>query len=950
MPQFRLALLFSLSAVCFLFTGPVSAQATQLAGLDAPVTVYEDADGIPTVVAGSEMDAAFLQGYLHARDRFFQMDFNRRAASGRLAELLGQAALSNDVQLRTLGLRRAALATFRAMDADMRAWLQAYANGVNAWLADNDLPPEYTVLELSSAERWSPVDSVAVGKLLAFQLSFDLDIDFTITLGTYQAVGNAAGFDGTALFFEDTHRSQSPDDRVTVPGFLNSIGGVGGAPAASGDGGKSRTAALPGSELRPQVSRTTLQLARSLRDKVAAVPLLGDALEDRIARGGSNWWVLSGDQTESGFPMLLNDPHLGLNQPAIFYEMQLVVAGDFAVNGVTFAGAPGVVQGCNTFLCWGSTVHPMDVSDVFQEEFRTNTFGLPTETIHDGEGEPLRLVFQSYFVNQVGDGEADNMSRAPIGYESGAITFVVPRRNNGPVLQVDGNQGLSVQYTGWGPTFELQAFREINRAASLADFEDALQKFDVGSQNFAYADVMGNIAYFAGAENPIRADLQAGNVDGGVPPFIIRDGTGALNHEWLPVQNPQPDQALPFEIMPFSEMPQVVNPPSGYIANANNDPIGVVLDNNPLNQLRPGGGIYYLNPGYAAFRMGTIDRVLEDDVAAAQPVSLERLQQLQGSSRMQDAVKLLEVAQESLVVTQWQPVFALQGDPEIQAALDLLFDWQFGGPTGIQEGYDRFDDPDNLPAPDDAEIRASAAATIYAVWRGQMIRNTIDATLTRVGLSNQLPGSRLAMNALVHFLDTFEETAGIGASGLNFFAVDGAPRQSDALDFLLLQSLRDALDLLASDEFAPAFNNSTDPLDYRWGKLHRIVFDHPLNADPFNIPNGGGVTDLGPQLPGVARQGGYEVPDASTHNARADGLNEFMFGSGPARRFWGMMDPAGVSGGQIIPGSNPGNAFDPRYGNQIKRWLTNQYHDFGVGEAFAQSRAVRTLEFEAAGN
>jgi penicillin amidase len=185
-------------------------------GLSGPVTVYEDALGIPTIKGGSYEDVAYVQGFIHARDRFFQMDYFRKVAQGRLGELVGSPALPNDVQLRTLGLSRAALATWQAADPETKGILQAYANGVNAWLATDALPPEYSGLELTRVDPWTPFDSLSYAKLLAFSLSFELDIDATIMAGTYQAFGAALGFDGTALFFEDTHRSQPADGRVTV--------------------------------------------------------------------------------------------------------------------------------------------------------------------------------------------------------------------------------------------------------------------------------------------------------------------------------------------------------------------------------------------------------------------------------------------------------------------------------------------------------------------------------------------------------------------------------------------------------------------------------------------------------------------------------------------------------------------------------------------------------------
>jgi len=201
--------------------------------LAAPVTVYEDAYGIPTIKGENELDVVFVQGYLHARDRFFQMDRDRKAAAGRAAELIGQDALSSDIELRTLGLGCAANKTLQALDAETRDWLQAYANGVNAWLANNPLPPEYSVLELTKANPWTPLDTVLIGKGIATSLSLSTeDVDSTITLGTYVGYGQAIGFDGEALFFEDTHRSAPPDDRVTDPGFLGGTSGEESLPQA----------------------------------------------------------------------------------------------------------------------------------------------------------------------------------------------------------------------------------------------------------------------------------------------------------------------------------------------------------------------------------------------------------------------------------------------------------------------------------------------------------------------------------------------------------------------------------------------------------------------------------------------------------------------------------------------------------------------------------------------
>ena len=200
----------------------VYAQPTELPGLRTPGLVVYDSNGIPHICSGSDRDTYFLQGYVHARDRFFQMDFQRRAFSGTLAEVLGPGALGSDVELRTLGLRRAAAESLGAYAAagmdELLAMLAAYSQGVNAYLASHPLPPEYGPLEITRAAPWTPLDSVTVAKGLAFGLSFDLpEIDLTVLATAYGAAGDVLGFDGLALLFEDTSRSAPFDPTVSIP-------------------------------------------------------------------------------------------------------------------------------------------------------------------------------------------------------------------------------------------------------------------------------------------------------------------------------------------------------------------------------------------------------------------------------------------------------------------------------------------------------------------------------------------------------------------------------------------------------------------------------------------------------------------------------------------------------------------------------------------------------------
>jgi len=934
------------------------AQAIRAPGLSAPGTIQYDAEGVPLIRGSNDNDVAFLQGYAHAEARFFQMDLTRRAVSGALAELVGASQLSADVQSRTLGLRRAAFVSWRDLSNDMRGWLQAYADGVNFWLRTRPLPPEYGALELTRAEAWTPVDSVLVGKALAFQLSFDLDITPTLNFSAFQAAGRTGGFDGTALYFGDVNRIAPADDRVSVPGFRP--GGSTQSEIKLKDPSDPMGLNFAKSTHIAEYDPSVLQLADSMRQTLSEHPLFKQAMDRREALIGSNEWVVSGVHTASGRPIIANDPHLGLDVPPVFMEQHLVsaeVRDGTALDtvGVSVPGAPGIIQGCNQRVCWGTTTNSLDVTDVFSENLRLNTYGLPTAIVHNGNDEAIEWIFQTYNVNPVGDGVRDNVRReTSIGYSNGGITFVIPRRNNGPILSLSGTTALSVAYVGFSATKELESFRRINRAANLAQFQDALTYFDVGSQNFAYADVAGNIAYFVTAEAPVRTDLQTQNAPGGgVPPWFIRDGSGASRHEWLPVQRAQPNQALAYEILPANEMPRVINPTNGYVANANNDPIGFSLDNNALNQTRPGGGIYYLDVGGAsAYRQGRIDRSLQRLIASGRKITLGDMQGLQSNNQLLDAELtlqyLLGAFDRARASGAWPQLAALSNDARVAEAIMRLRAWDFSTPTGITQGFDPGDNPSALTAPSQSEIDASVAATIFAMWRGVVVRNTVNSTLTRVGLSGALPGSRSAQTGLKFLLDNFDALRGRSASGLDFFPVTGAPNSASARDFVLLNALKEGLDRLASAELSAAFNRSQNLADYRWGLLHRIVFDHPLGslAPQFNLPgpNPYGFVNVSASLSGVARSGGYEAVDASSHSATAVGVNDFMFGAGPARRFVGEMTDL-INATQILPGGQSGVLGNPLYASQLGRWLTNQYKPLIIRGDDAAAQSTSTLQF-----
>jgi len=897
--------------------------------LRAPATIVRDSWGIAHVRARNEHDLYFLQGYVHAHDRLFQMDVTRRTANGTLATLLGEGALPSDVQLRTIGLRRAAERSAPAYSRRVTKALEAYTDGINYFVFESGtlLPPEYGTVGFNVSDpaiafpRWDILDSLAVGKLLAFGLSFDLnDIDNSIALQAFSTVLGPQL--GAALFFEDLYRTQPFDSAATVPDS-------GGSGSVIRPHGRAHNA---GHDFRDwgEAGKKAADMARRYKKKASKVPLLRKIMERDFTSRGSNEWAVTGAKSDSGLPIMANDSHLALDMPTTFYPMHLR-ARNIDVIGNGFAGVPFVVIGHNRSITWGATVNPMDVTDVFMDQLVPNADSpIGLGILFEGQSVPIIPVPEQYFVNADLDGDSlpdGVVVPVPPNPAIPPVSLTVPARNHGVIIDFDpaGGSALTVQYTGFAATTELEAFYLWNKARGLRGFRKGLKRFDVGSQNWSYADRRGNIAHFTSAEMPIREDLQAGNV-AGLPPFFIRDGAGG-NNEWMTVQNLQKGQALPYEILPPREMPQLINPVNGWFVNANNDPVGTSLDNNPLNEIRPGGGIYYLNPGYASgFRAGRITQRIEAALADDGSLSYEDMQSIQADVGLRDAqffVPLLIKAVADGRQDDADPVLAaLAADARLQEAAKRMYAWgdhDYTTPTGIREGYDASDKNGERDDPSAEEIANSVATSIYSVWRSSFVQDSIDTTLSAMGLGEHTPGSSLSMTALQNLL----RNGGISASGVDFFA-GGTADSAINVQIVMLQSLANALDRLASSEFSAAFGSSSNQDDYRWGKLHRIVMDSPL-GEPFSVPPA--VGEFPPPLAGldgIPTDGGFGVVDASSHSARATGVDGFMFGSGPTNRLVVEMARRGPSQAESVwPGGTNAVPVNEYYINQLPYWLTN---------------------------
>jgi penicillin amidase len=895
---------------------------TRVEGLIDAATVVRDDTGVPHVFAGNEPDLIFLQGWLHARDRLFQMDMDRRTAEGTVAELLGAAALQGDVELRTFGVRRAAERSWLLLSSRSKKALEAYAAGVNAYLARSALPAEYAALEITAVRPWSGVDSLSVLSLVLFGLSFDLtDINRSNVLIRYRAAGAAQGFDGDALFFDDTNRIAPFDTAVTVQNpsaarALNSS--AGGSPALGASSAQAAEALDPG----------LVNDGVALIERLHALPHARRAVRLDRDPGGSNAFAIAGHLSATGRPILASDPHLQLTTPAVFYENHLHAPG-FDVIGASLPGVPYVVLGHNRRIAWGVTTNPVDLTDVYQDQLvldSTSPSGL--STLHRGMREHVVALPQVFRANVIGDGAADSLVVVPSGSGIPQSVLIVPRRNDGPLISINPDTGvaLSVQYAATSGHRTLDAFRALDRAYDLDDFARALQDIDGASLNFVYADVKGNIAYRAAGEIPVREDLQAGTV-AGLPPFFIRNGQ--IGNEWLPAQGADAHRALAFETLASEELPAATNPASGLLITANNDPIGTNNDNDALNEMRANGGILYFGASYdAGVRAGRIRDLFAEHLARSRRLDARDILEIQADVVMGDArfftPHILAALRNAQRTDAPAPLQALAQDARVVEAIGRLAAWDQSSPTGIPQGYDASDRNGERAPPSAREVAHSVAATIYSAWSSQMILQTLVNTLGPRNLPTFSPQAE-AFTALQRLLTEFPERQGVGVSGLDFFVVPGIANAADRRDFRILRSLASALDLLASPALADAFGGSTNQNDYRWGRLHRLLLEHPLGGQ-FDLPSSvGGFPPPLDDLAGIPVDGGLFTVDLSPYDIVQQDSSDFMFEGGPARRFIAHAPRfgSGFEAVTSLPGGQSGVIDSRFHADLLPGWLTN---------------------------
>jgi penicillin amidase len=510
----------------------------RLSGLQGPVDVYRDKMGIPHIYASSPHDLFFAQGYVHAQERFWQMDAWRHIGSGTLSEMFGKGQLKTDAFLRTLGWKQVAEKEFEGLGSSGKEILLSYADGVNAWLKDHGATAaslEYAILGLLSPsykiQPWTPVNSLTWGKAMAWDLGGNMsdEIERAILLKTLKPAEVAELF---------------PDYPSDYPVIVPRIGrNPPDSPASAGSvGAGSTVSALP-----------SLAALQAVSDNLGLVSrVLGPTGPDI----GSNSWVVAGKLTSTGKPFLANDMHLGIQMPSIWIENDLHCTGaeSIDVTGFSFAGVPGVIAGHNDRIAWGFTNLGPDVQDLFIEKVNPADpgqyevdgkwvdFETRKETISVAGGPSTEITVR---VSRHGPIVSDTYAPLKDRVDAKAKTTSSFRDRSG--VELPANYAIALAWTALSPSTPFEAIWGFDEARNWEQFRKAAMGFAVPAQNLIYADVDGNIGYQTPGRIPIRK-----KGDGTLP---VPGWTG--EYDWN-------------GYIPFEKLPWVLNPESGFVATANN--------------------------------------------------------------------------------------------------------------------------------------------------------------------------------------------------------------------------------------------------------------------------------------------------------------------------------------------------------------------------------------------
>lgn len=804
-------------------------------GLSGPVEVRFDDYGMLHLRCDSDLDCFAVQGYFHAAHRFGQMDFRRRAARGKLSELYGSGTLPTDLVTRsviaTQDGSRLEEQLWASTDAETQAMIEAYTRGVNAWIADlragrngAQLTQENVDRGVGAIEDWEVLDSAACALVLVLQLT-DQSADELGAGALFAALPPAAAFDLFGL------TPASPSTILPPPASF-----------------------VGASE---QLSRDLEQVQSRLRQVQASLSHAPKKLDLGLAGDsyGSNNWVVSASQAAGTAALLANDPHLGFSNPSVWYLVSIDSktagqGGTIHVAGSSFAGLPGILIGQNEDLAWGLTTTFFDMSDVYTET--TNAAG--TAVLYN-EGE-VPFVERTF--------EFEVAGQAPV---SRTVRYVP---HHGPVIVPDVYEPdqpslppISLRWTGQDADTDLNFILRLMRATSVAEArDDALSQVTTIGQNFVIADKAGDIAWLPYNRLPQRPFASAA-----LPPWLPLPGDGSA--EWAGT-------------IPYADLPQVVNPPAGFVATANNDMTGALQDGDPTNDSLNGAMQTFLATGFRH------ERITELLVEGAPNHTSATMSAMQADVHVLLGERVVPTLLADFILTGVGP--SASG----QKVIDALAAWQYTCPTGLETR-----DTTSPKVTDSAEAAESiGCSAFHALWT-ELIIGTFDDEILAADPTAE---EHARPEALVRLLTR----PGTLLGGESYWDDVGTAGQTEGRYSTVLAAIERAATFLES-------TLGPDPDDWRWGRIHTIT----LFADVYgNTP----ITRFnnGPW----ANDGGWYTVDVANPTGHFGG--SYAHGSGPSMRFVCEVPSTGPACTMQIPGGQRNRPGEDHYEDLFLLWLENQ--------------------------
>lgn len=501
----------------------------KLKDLQGNADVYFDERLVPHVYADNEKDVYYIQGYLHAKFRLWQMDFQTRAAGGRLSEVLGKSMLSTDRFFRRLGMVYAAENSLKTAEADpvTKSSMDAYTAGVNAFITSlkpHQIPLEYKLLD-GTPELWTNLKTCLFLKFMSFDLAGS---EWDFELANARRLLGANDFEKLYPIIQDSLDPMIPKGTVF---------------------------SAPGVQVKEPVVIDSA-MYRDIKDSTGV--LTYDQKPDK--NNGSNNWAVAGSKTASGRPILANDPHLGLNLPSLWYEMQLS-SPTMNTYGATFPGSPSVIIGFNDSASWGFTNAMRDVRDYYEIKFKDSTM---QEYWFNNQWIKAEMRQEKIVVRDSADA-VENIAMTVFG----PVMYDKHYQN-----KLNDGKYYACRWKAHDASNELLTFNKLNHAKNVADYKDAISTFKCPGQNMLFATKTGDIILTQQGEFPAKWRRQG---DFPMPGFDS-------SYMWQ-------------GMIPMNENPQQFNPERGFVSSANQLPVDSTYP-------------YYLGGSYPPYRGLIINRKL----------------------------------------------------------------------------------------------------------------------------------------------------------------------------------------------------------------------------------------------------------------------------------------------------------------------------------------------------